>query len=318
MNIKKSTITLIAVALISATAMPALASAKSYNFSFPGFEGNMMGWFMGNNGNNNFNNTLKDVRKAYDQAVRDANQAYNAARKTANDKLRSALKSAGFDFNKRLDAYRIYLSDLFAALKQKSAAMELALQKYIDALSGIQSNQAPTANNQTVTLQQNTTKVISLTGTDPEGKTLTFTVLTNPAHGTLSGTIPNLTYTPNSNFYGQDSFTFRVNDGTQNSSIATVAITVTQVNQAPTANAQNVTVTKNTSKTITLTGTDPQNSPLSFFVVTNPSHGTLSGTVPNLVYFPATDFTGTDSFTFKVNDGSLDSPVATVSITVNP
>jgi hypothetical protein len=67
-----------------------------------------------------------------------------------------------------------------------------------------------------------------------------------------------------------------------------------------------------------LTGTDPQNSPLSFFVVTNPAHGTLSGTVPNLVYMPATDYTGTDGFTFKVNDGGLDSTVVTVSITVNP
>ncbi len=57
---------------------------------------------------------------------------------------------------------------------------------------------------------------------------------------------------------------------------------------------------------------------MSYIVVSGTSHGTLLGTAPNLVYTPAANFNGTDTFTFKVNDGSLDSPVVTLTITVTP
>ncbi len=88
-------------------------------------------------------------------------------------------------------------------------------------------NQAPTANGQSVSTTQGTAKPITLTGSDPENSALTYAVLTNPANGTLSGTAPNLTYTPTASFSGQDSFTFRVNDGNLNSNTAAVSITVT-------------------------------------------------------------------------------------------
>ena len=61
---------------------------------------------------------------------------------------------------------------------------------------------------------------------------------TNPAHGTLSGTAPNLTYTPAADYNGPDSFTFSASDGQATSAPATVSIAVTHVNHAPTANAQ--------------------------------------------------------------------------------
>ena len=68
-----------------------------------------------------------------------------------------------------------------------------------------------------------------------------------PAHGTLSGTAPNLTYTPAANYNGADSFTFKVNDGTVDSAAATVSITVTAVNDAPVADAQSVTTAEDTA-----------------------------------------------------------------------
>ena len=89
-------------------------------------------------------------------------------------------------------------------------------------------------------------------------------------------------------------------------------------NQAPTANPQTVAVVQNTPRSITLTGSDPENSPLTFTVLTGPTSGTLTGTPPNLIYFPAPGFLGTATFTFKVNDGSLDSAPATVTLNVNP
>ena len=75
---------------------------------------------------------------------------------------------------------------------------------------------------------------------------------------------------------------------------------------SPFADNQNVLVTKNTPKPITLTGTDPNNDPLTYSIVAQPLHGTLSPSTPGgaaRTYTPATDYVGTDSFTFKVNDG---------------
>jgi hypothetical protein len=182
--------------------------------------------------------------------------------------------------------------------------------------SGGATNQAPTAIAQSVSTAEDTAKAIVLTGGDPEGSNLTFTVVSNPTHGTLSGTAPNVTYTPDANYNGADSFTFRASDGKTNSNVATVSITVTPVNDAPVANAQSVTTAEDTAKAITLTGSDPEGSNLTYAVVSNPAHGTLSGTAPNVTYTPDANYNGADSFTFQASDGKTNSNVATVSITV--
>jgi hypothetical protein len=92
--------------------------------------------------------------------------------------------------------------------------------------------------------------------------------------------------------------------------------TLTVNNTPPVATPQSVTTSYNTAKAITLAGTDPDGSPLTYVVVTQPTKGTLTGTAPNLTYTPNTNYGGPDSFTFKVNDGTVDSSPATVSITV--
>ena len=89
-----------------------------------------------------------------------------------------------------------------------------------------------------------------------DGNPLTYSVVTQPGHGSLSGTAPNLTYTPAANYNGADSFTFKVNDGSVDSAPATVSITVTPVNDAPVANAQSVSTAQDTPVAITLTGSD--------------------------------------------------------------
>jgi hypothetical protein len=177
-------------------------------------------------------------------------------------------------------------------------------------------NDAPVASAQSVSTAEDTAKPITLTGSDVDGDALTYLVVAAPAHGTLSGSAPNLTYTPATNYNGADSFTFKVNDGTVDSVAATVSITVTPVNDAPVASAQSVTTAEETSKAITLSATDVDGNPLTYAVVASPAHGTLSGAAPNLTYKPATNYNGADSFTFKANDGTVDSAPATVSITI--
>ncbi len=182
-------------------------------------------------------------------------------------------------------------------------------------------NDAPIANNQSVTTAEDTPVAITLTGSDVDGNPLTYTIVSSPTKGTLgvlSGA--GVTYTPNANYNGSDSFTFTVNDGAITSLPATVSITVTAVNDIPVANAQSVTVTEDVAKTITLTGSDIEtpSASLTFSIATPPSNGTLSCTnCSNPVYTPALNYNGADSFTFTVNDGTATSTAATVSITVN-
>jgi hypothetical protein len=179
-------------------------------------------------------------------------------------------------------------------------------------------NDVPVASDQSVTATEDTPKGITLTASDVDGDGLTFSIVTNPSHGNLTGTPPSVTYNPDANYNGSDSFTFKANDGTVDSNVATVSIDISAVNDPPVANAQSVSATEDTAKSITLTASDVDGDDLTFGTVGNPSHGNLNGTAPNVTYDPDSDYSGPDSFTFKANDGSVDSSTATVSITVSP
>jgi uncharacterized delta-60 repeat protein len=211
------------------------------------------------------------------------------------------------------DSFKFTVTDTGDGASPAATSTEATVSITVNAI-----NDAPVANAQPVSTNEDTNKGITLTGSDAENDALTFTVLTGPTNGALSGTAPNLTYTPANNYNGADSFTFKVNDGQADSAVtATVSITVNAVNDAPTANAQVVSTNEDTAKGITLTGSDVENDSLTFTVVTGPAHGALSGSAPALTYTPASNYNGPDTFTFKVNDGQADSaPAATVSITV--
>ena len=177
-------------------------------------------------------------------------------------------------------------------------------------------NQAPVADPQTLSTPEDTPVDILLTGSDPDGDTITFTVVTNPVHGILSGIAPNLTYTPTLNYNGSDSFKFKVNDGIVDSPLATVHINVTPVNDAPVANPQSVTTLSSNPVAIILSGSDVDGDNLTYTVVTSPTHGTLSGAAPNLVYSPNSGYTSEDRFSFVASDGELVSTPALVTITI--
>ena len=184
--------------------------------------------------------------------------------------------------------------------------------------SSTQTNTPPVATPQNIKLAENRSTNITLTGSDPQERTLTFSLLTLPAHGTATGTPPNVTYKPATNYFGSDAFTFKVNNGLTDSLPAIVSLTVTQVYYPPTVFAQSLTNFEDTALLVTLTGYDPQSYALTFSVLTQPAHGTLSGTAPNLAYQPATNYFGNDSFTFRVDDGVSNSLPATISITNLP
>jgi|GEM_PF-351964 len=178
-------------------------------------------------------------------------------------------------------------------------------------------NRPPVATPQSVTLLEDTSKAVKLAGTDPEDYAIDYALASLPSHGVLSGTAPNLTYTPPLYFKGADSFTFTVTDSEgQISTPATVSINVTHVNHPPVAHYRSMPVALNTSAEIVLTASDIDKDPLTYTVLTRPTHGTLSGTAPTFKYTPAAGYTGKDSFTFKVNDGTVDSEPATIAFSM--
>jgi hypothetical protein len=179
-------------------------------------------------------------------------------------------------------------------------------------------NTPPVADAKAVVTDEDVAVAITLTGSDADGDALTFAVATLPSNGSLSGTAPNLTYTPDAGYNGSDSFTYTASDGTLDSAPATVSITVDPVNDAPVADAKAVVTGEDTAVAITLTGSDADGDALTFAVATPPSNGSLSGTAPNLTYTPDAGYNGSDSFTYTASDGIENSAPATVAITVDP
>ena len=132
----------------------------------------------------------------------------------------------------------------------------------------------PIAKNQDIATDEDTAKQIIADSDSLDG--LTYGVLTRPRNGTLFGVPPKLTYKPDRNYNGSDSFRFKVNDGWNESNTATVNITVRAVNDAPIAYSQSVTTPRNTAKPIRLSGMDVEQDSIYYIVVSSPVHGTLS------------------------------------------
>jgi VCBS repeat-containing protein len=161
---------------------------------------------------------------------------------------------------------------------------------------------------------------------DPESRPLTAVKVTDPAHGTVSlNSNGGYTYTPAADYNGPDSFTYKANDGSFDSNVVTVALTVTPVNDAPVAMndigtvAEDGSLTKSAAAGVLGNDTDAEGQPLTAAKVTDPAHGTLSlNSNGGYTYTPAANYNGPDSFTYKANDGTSDSNFATVAITVTP
>lgn len=179
-------------------------------------------------------------------------------------------------------------------------------------------NTAPTASTVSTSVDEDATVSFGASASDPEGDSLSLSVTTQPANGTVSVQGDLFRYTPNKDFNGVDSFGYRVSDGELSSAEARVNITVNAVNDAPVAKAISTLVEEDASVSITGVGSDLDGDKLSFSVTQQPTNGTLNLQGNVFSYTPNADFFGADSFSYVVNDGELNSAEAQVSITVKP
>lgn len=180
-------------------------------------------------------------------------------------------------------------------------------------------NDAPTIDDQTFDLLEDAPGVLSLVAGDVDGDVLSWSIITSPSHGVLSGAGPDVEYSPDANFNGTDSFEVSIDDGNGGTDTATITLLVAAVNDAPVAEAAAVTTEEDVPVEITLGASDVDGDPMVFTSpVVGPSFGTLICTGAVCTYTPALNFHGLDQFTFQVDDGNGGMDTTMVSITITP
>jgi len=173
------------------------------------------------------------------------------------------------------------------------------------------------AADRSVSTDEDSPAAVTLDGAVGNGAAVSYQIVDGPTHGTLSGAAPNLFYTPEANYGGPDSFTYRATYGRAESALATVSISVAPVNDAPVASDLSVTTNEDTPAPFPFAATNAEGDALSYQIVSGPSHGVIGGVGPGPAYVPAPNYNGPDSFTYRVSDGSAESNVATVWVNVN-
>ncbi len=179
-------------------------------------------------------------------------------------------------------------------------------------------DQPPTAQGANVTTAEDTAVEFTVTASDPEGAGLTFTA-SRPAHGTIAVAGDRLTYTPDADYHGADSVTVTVSDASF-SATATVAITVTPVNDAPVAVDDAIAAAEDTPATVTSAAlvandTDVDGDTLTVTAVAGATHGTVALAGDTITFTPDANFGGEATFTYTMTDGTA-TDTATVTVTV--
>jgi hypothetical protein len=151
-------------------------------------------------------------------------------------------------------------------------------------------NDSPIAESQDHVISESEATNITLSATDVDNDTISYSLMDQPENGSITGIPPYISYTPKDNFWGIDQFTFIVNDGLSHSEAATIRLNV-GVPDVPiiTAEDQAVSIREQLSM---ITSAD------DFVLRQGPEKGTLNGTAPDLIYIPNLNENGYDAITF--------------------
>ena len=272
------------------------------------------------NGDNIYSGTGVDAR------------GYTVPTKTGGDIVTPALSAA--QLQKSMNTSTAGLFNVNARITD-NGALDAAdnIRRQLTFTGQLRVNAIPTASNVSATTAEDNAVAVTLGGvdTDSQPDPLTRSIVANPTNGTLAAIAGNqVTYTPNANFNGVDTFTYKASDGNAStvgahadSNIATVTVTVTPVNDVPVIDPHSATTNEDTPVTIHATGSDIEDANLDYTVSTGPAHGSaVCNAADNCTYTPALNFNGTDSFVVKGTDQGTDGPAqsitATFTITVTP
>ncbi|MCP3958612.1 MAG: tandem-95 repeat protein, partial [bacterium] len=180
-------------------------------------------------------------------------------------------------------------------------------------------NDAPVAADDTETTNEDTAVTVDVLANDSDvdGDSLSVESVTQPTNGTVINNTTDVTYTPDADHCGIDSFSYVVSDGVLTDT-ATVDVTVTCVNDAPVAADDTEATNEDTAVTVDVldNDTDVDGDSLSIESVTQPANGTVTNNTTDVTYTPDADYCGSDSFTYTAADGNGGADVATVDVTV--
>lgn len=186
-------------------------------------------------------------------------------------------------------------------------------------------NDMPDAAADTLTTAEDTALVIEpstllANDTDAEGNTLVIQSVQDASNGTVAIVNGKIVFTPAADFNGVASFTYTVSDGQGGTDTATVTVNVTAVNDVPNATNASITTDEDTpAGGILPAASDADGDIVIYAKLTDPAHGTVVVNADgSYVYTPATDYHGSDSFSYTVSDGNGGSNTYTVNLTVNP
>jgi VCBS repeat-containing protein len=188
-------------------------------------------------------------------------------------------------------------------------------------------NDAPAAADDLATTAEDAPLAIDVLAndTDVDGEELTVAAVASPAHGeAVLGPDGRITYTPDRDFHGTDTFEYTVADEAGLTDTATVTVTVSPVDDAPEAAADGYDAPEDTLLTVPAPGVlandlDADDDTLAALLVQAPAHGVLTLAANGaFTYLPEPDFAGIDTFTYQASDGDLTSAPVLVTITVAP
>ncbi len=181
-------------------------------------------------------------------------------------------------------------------------------------------NDAPVAVDDTINVAEETPTVIpaAANDTDVDGDQLVVTVTTQPLHGTVQLVSGVITYTPAVNYVGPDGFDYTISDGKTGTDVGRVTINVTNVNDAPVANADVLGTDENTVVTgnVVANDTDVDGDTLTVQSNTQGAHGSVTFNGNIATYTPDTDFSGEDAFTYTISDGKGGTATGNVTVFV--
>jgi len=218
----------------------------------------------------------------------------------------------------------------FAVTAYDTDGLESDFSDEVSYTSGL--NTLPVAQADQYTATRNATLSVPLAAgilvndSDADGDPLVVLLVNSTAQGALSlNANGSFSYTPALNFTGSDSFSYCALDGFATSAVAVVTLTVAASNSVPMAEPDQFVTTKNVALIVGANGGilandfDPDGGTLSAMLVASTSHGTLSlNANGSFSYTPASNFAGSDSFSYRATDGEATSPVTLVNITINP
>ena len=188
-------------------------------------------------------------------------------------------------------------------------------------------NDDPTATDDTATVAEDAPATsITVLANDsfaPDtGETLTVTSVTVPPHGTASHDGTSVSYAPDPDYNGSDTFDYTISDGNGGSATATVTVTITSVNDDPTAVGDTASVDEDSPGTIIdvlANDTDVDaGDTLTITTVTDPANGTATTDGATVTYAPDSGFSGDDTFAYTISDGNGGTATATVTVEVSP